>query len=160
MALTRGSPESRRALGARLRSARKAANLTLKELAARVGVRPGTVVSWESGQRQPSVEQLAAFAQACGADVAWLVTGRSPETALAEQLRKLAAEVSSLSAALDRWAAERPPAYWGSPTELDSVVDEAVEEAFRQLRSVRNAPESELRAALSQALRKRLGGRV
>ncbi|MDR7598170.1 MAG: hypothetical protein QN188_10635, partial [Armatimonadota bacterium] len=90
----------------------------------------------------------------------WLVTGRSPETALAEQLRKLAAEVSSLSAALDRWAAERPPAYWGSPTELDSVVDEAVEEAFRQLRSVRNAPESELRAALSQALRKRLGGRV
>ncbi len=160
MVPARGSPESRRALGARLRAARKAANLTLKELAARLGVRPGTVVSWESGQRQPSVEQVAAIAQACGADVGWLVTGHTPGTDLADLLKRLAEEVSSVRAALERWVAERPPGYPGSPPkDVDAVVDEAVEEVLRQLRSLGDLPASELRAALARALRKQLGDR-
>lgn len=152
MASTRGSAEFRRALGARLRSARKAANLTLKELAARVGVRPGTVVSWESGQRQPSVEQLAAVARACGADVSWLVLGRDPGTTLEARLARLAEEVEALRATVDRRVAERPPAE--EDADLDVRVAAALEEALRSLPA--GLPVEELRTALSAALRKRL----
>jgi transcriptional regulator with XRE-family HTH domain len=156
LASTRGSPEFRRALGARLRSARKAANLTLKELAARLGVRPSTLVSWESGQRQPSPEQLAALAQACGSDVGWLVSGRSREATLEAHMARLLEELAALRASLDRRVAERPPEEpCPGPADVDRWVGEAVEEALRQLPGAR-VPVQELRAALCAALRRRL----
>lgn len=134
--------------------ARKGADLSLKELAARLGVRPGTVVSWESGQRQPSVQQLAALAEACGADVAWLVTGRSRGPSVEEQLARLAEEVAQLRATLDRWVAERPPAYSLAALDPDTLAQEVAEETLRTVPPPAALPE--LRRALAAALRKRL----
>ncbi len=140
----------RRELGARLRSARKAADLSIKELAARLGVRPGTLVSWESGQRQPSVHQLALLAEACGADVAWLVTGRAQEAFARDQLARLVQEVAALRAALDRRAAEPAPPY----PDPDALAQEVVDEA---LRAASPFSPADLRRALASALRRRLG---
>lgn len=150
MASSRGSQQLKRALGARMRSARKAAELSIKELAARLGVRPGTLVSWESGQRQPSVHQLALLAEACGADVAWLVTGRAQEASVHHQLARLAEEVAALRAALDRRAAEPAPPY----PDPDALAEEVVDEA---LQTAPPSSPADLRRALASALRRRLG---
>jgi transcriptional regulator with XRE-family HTH domain len=48
-----------RALGFGLRSCRKARDLGVRALAARAGVRPQELSSWESGKRIPKVEEVA-----------------------------------------------------------------------------------------------------
>jgi transcriptional regulator with XRE-family HTH domain len=43
--------------GQRLRAARRARGLSIKEVARAVGVDPGTVARWESGKSQPAIRQ-------------------------------------------------------------------------------------------------------
>ena len=56
------TPERRSAIGSRLRANRTMRNLTLRELARRVGVSPSLISQIETGRSQPSVGTLYAIA--------------------------------------------------------------------------------------------------
>jgi len=56
------APERRSAIGARVRANRTLRNLTLRELARRVGVSPSLISQIETGRSQPSVGTLYAIA--------------------------------------------------------------------------------------------------
>jgi transcriptional regulator with XRE-family HTH domain len=53
----------------RLRGSRKLAGLNMKQLAQRVGVTYGTIVNYENGRSQPSLDMLSALCAAVGMDV-------------------------------------------------------------------------------------------
>lgn len=60
-------------VGARLREARLTARLTVREAAARIGLRAhGTLVQYESGRVSPPLDRLAALAQIYGVPLAGL----------------------------------------------------------------------------------------
>src|SRR5262245_42444182 len=48
-------------------------DLTIKEVAVRLDVRPNTVARWTKGQRMPSLQDGLRLADALGVDVRWLV---------------------------------------------------------------------------------------
>jgi transcriptional regulator with XRE-family HTH domain len=70
----RGNPE----FAKRLRAARKAADMTQRELAKAVGVSAAMVTHWETGFRGIWLEHLMAAADALGVDRASLVPGVPP----------------------------------------------------------------------------------
>lgn len=59
-----------------LRQARAVGRLTQAELAQAAGVAPSTISAWETGARQPTLEQLATVLGAAGVEV-HLTTRRS-----------------------------------------------------------------------------------
>jgi transcriptional regulator with XRE-family HTH domain len=80
-------------IGARIRTARKAAGLNQAALAERVGVSQPAVANWESGVHDPRRLMLAKIADALGTPLDWLADGeRSPKerdkTAAAAYLRR------------------------------------------------------------------------
>jgi transcriptional regulator with XRE-family HTH domain len=66
-------------IGRRLRELRAAAGLTQQALADRLHVSNRLVSHVENGRNFPSVEVLAAWADACGADLAFTATSRLSE---------------------------------------------------------------------------------
>lgn len=62
---------------ARIRTARRRAGLSQKDLAARLGVSRGAVANWESANGVlPATERLQHIAQVTGMTFEWLATGR------------------------------------------------------------------------------------
>jgi transcriptional regulator with XRE-family HTH domain len=55
-----------RRLGARIRQARKAANLSQSQLAAKIGAHVTSVSDWERNRNAPSARHLLSIAQATG----------------------------------------------------------------------------------------------
>ena len=51
----------------KLKQARKAAGLTQKDLAERIGVYAKDICRWETGERTPSIESFAKLCKALGA---------------------------------------------------------------------------------------------
>jgi transcriptional regulator with XRE-family HTH domain len=66
-------PARRREIGARLRAARHAANLTQLQLGELVGRDHRTIHRWEYAQRVPNLEDLLLLADALGVPLADLV---------------------------------------------------------------------------------------
>ncbi|GGV76492.1 hypothetical protein GCM10010294_42850 [Streptomyces griseoloalbus] len=66
-------PARRREIGARLRQARLAANLTQLQLGERIGRDHRTIHRWEYGQRVPSLDDLLLLADATGVPLRDLV---------------------------------------------------------------------------------------
>ena len=63
-------------VGLRLREARKAAGLTLRELAARVGIANyQTIDNIERGRQRASVDQIESLARALGVSASWMAFG-------------------------------------------------------------------------------------
>ena len=63
-------------VGLRLREARKAAGLTLRELAERAGIANyQTIDNIERGKQRASVDQIESLAHALGISPAWLAFG-------------------------------------------------------------------------------------
>ncbi|MGH7929030.1 MAG: helix-turn-helix domain-containing protein [Candidatus Binatia bacterium] len=71
------------AIGARIRGLREQQNLTLEDLASRVGTTKGFLSEVENGKRGTSSENLLRIAQALGASVDYLLTGEETEGVLA-----------------------------------------------------------------------------
>lgn len=65
-----------RDVGARIRVAREAAQLTLPELARRLGVEVKSLKAWESGKREPRANRLRTLSGVLGASLVWLLEGR------------------------------------------------------------------------------------
>ncbi len=67
-----------RALGARIRAARRRAGLGQKQLARRTGVSVSTVGRYERGVQTPSWRALEAMAETLAVPLDWLRLGRAP----------------------------------------------------------------------------------
>ncbi len=63
------------ALGARIRAARLAQNLTQDQLARAVGVTRSAVAQWETGRAGQIGSNLARIARTLGTSAAWLLSG-------------------------------------------------------------------------------------
>ncbi len=66
-------------LGDRLRIARKRADLTLHELAEKLGLKPAALSAYETGRNAPSLATITAWAAACDVDRTWLAWGDEPQ---------------------------------------------------------------------------------
>lgn len=66
MAVTNGTTPKARALGMRLREARKAAGLTVRALAAQLEMSHSAISRWEGGSRSPDTEDVASYLTAVG----------------------------------------------------------------------------------------------
>ncbi|MEU3157976.1 helix-turn-helix domain-containing protein [Streptomyces griseoincarnatus] len=66
-------PARRREIGARIRAARLAANLTQERLGAAIGRDYRTIHRWEYGQRVPNLDDLLLLAEALGVPLPQLV---------------------------------------------------------------------------------------
>lgn len=64
----------------RLRIAREQAGFTQTSVGEAVGVPQPTISEWETGPREPSIEQLIVLAQVLSVSTGWLVAGESSET--------------------------------------------------------------------------------
>jgi transcriptional regulator with XRE-family HTH domain len=62
-------------LGGRLSRTRDALGLSVAVLARRVGVKPATILAWESDRSEPGVERLALVAGVLDVNVIWLLHG-------------------------------------------------------------------------------------
>lgn len=79
-----GAPLVSQAFAANMRAAREDANLSQRDLAARVGLDPSAVTRIESGKRAVRVEEAVAIAAALGRTVDWMV--RDPKLIAGEAL--------------------------------------------------------------------------
>ena len=83
------------AFGARLRELRKKRSWTLKEVAARLGVRHTHVIKYESGVHAPPLEKIAQLSELFGVSADYLITGKTLDNSqilsshLLERLRAL-----------------------------------------------------------------------
>jgi transcriptional regulator with XRE-family HTH domain len=70
------SPENRRAIGARIASARLSAGYeNASEFARHVGVSPNTIYRWERGEVAPSIWQLESVSRVSRVTTDWILRG-------------------------------------------------------------------------------------
>lgn len=62
-------------LGDRLEAARKAAGLTQRQLAQRLGVRDTTLAAWEADKQEPRGNRMQMIAGMLNVSLMWLMTG-------------------------------------------------------------------------------------
>jgi transcriptional regulator with XRE-family HTH domain len=138
----RDARPSPRDVTVRIREFREIAGLSQSQLAADLGLNQATVSGWESGRRQPRLEDLYAVADALDVDVSRLLTAtaRRPLRAV---LRAAVADLDeeSLPQELEMFAAEadrrvRPPVHYvvQSRRPLDAA------EELLEVAGVRSAP--------------------
>jgi transcriptional regulator with XRE-family HTH domain len=65
-------------IGSRIREARKSAKMTQAQLAAKVGMKQGTLSELETGESDGTT-LVASFAAALGVNALWLETGKGPK---------------------------------------------------------------------------------
>lgn len=91
-------------VGARLRTARRAAGLTQKQLAQELGVESITVSRWERGVTTPSLPRLRRIAEVTQTTVSDLVRAPDAVTAHAAELAALREELAETRELVDRVA--------------------------------------------------------
>lgn len=62
-------------MGGRLLRARDVTGLSIKEVAARLGVKPSTVQAWENDRSQPRANRLQMLAGVLNVSLSWLLHG-------------------------------------------------------------------------------------
>lgn len=98
-----GSQESG-GVGSRLRTARRSAGLTQKQLAEALGVESITVSRWERGVTTPSLPRLRRIAELTETTVSDLVRAQDAASAQAVELAALREELAETRAIVDRVA--------------------------------------------------------
>jgi transcriptional regulator with XRE-family HTH domain len=91
-------------LGARLRTARRSAGLTQRQLAEAIGVESITVSRWERGVTTPSLPRLRRIAELTETTVSDLVRTPDAVTAHAAELAALREELAETRELVDRIA--------------------------------------------------------
>ena len=91
-------------MGARLRTARRSAGLTQKELGEALGVEAITVSRWERGVTTPSLPRLRRIAEITATTVSDLVRAPDAASAHAVELAALREELAETRAVVDRVA--------------------------------------------------------
>ncbi|MBZ9654691.1 helix-turn-helix domain-containing protein [Phyllobacterium lublinensis] len=86
-------------LGGRISRARDAKSMSVREVAGRIGVKPQTVMAWESDRSEPRANRLVMLAGFLGVTPTWLIhgIGQSPvEDNADESASGLSAEIRTL----------------------------------------------------------------
>lgn len=65
-------------LGSRIRKARRLADLSQSQLAAKIGAHVTSVSDWERGVNEPSVRHMTSIAEATEKSLDWFVESREP----------------------------------------------------------------------------------
>ena len=91
-------------VGGRLRTARRSAGLTQKQLAEALGVEPITVSRWERGVTTPSLPRLRRVAEVTETTVSDLVRAPDAASAHAVELAALREELAETRELVDRVA--------------------------------------------------------
>jgi transcriptional regulator with XRE-family HTH domain len=91
-------------VGGRLRTARRSAGLTQKQLAEELGVEAITVSRWERGATSPSLPRLRRIAELTGTTVSDLVRAPDAASAHSVELQALREELAETRAIVDRVA--------------------------------------------------------
>jgi transcriptional regulator with XRE-family HTH domain len=89
-------------LGARIRQARKSAQLSQSQLANKIGAHVTSVSDWERGRNAPSARHLLAIAQATGTEIDHFTAGDDGDAEDGE-----ADHVTALMHALDKYVDAR-----------------------------------------------------
>ena len=84
-------------LGARIAALRREAGMSQAELARCLQISPSTVGMYEQGRREPSVDMLAAIAEALGVSIDFLVTGKAASDQEKEAFNRLLLERVSVA---------------------------------------------------------------
>ncbi|MCV0397033.1 MAG: helix-turn-helix domain-containing protein [Rhizobiaceae bacterium] len=71
----RNEPPDDDTLGGRLSRTRDAVGMSATALARRVGVKPATILAWESDRSEPNVEKLSLLAGVLDVNMIWLLHG-------------------------------------------------------------------------------------
>ena len=66
-------------LGSRIEQARDAMQLSARQLARRIAVKPETLENWERDRSEPRAEKLMKLAGILQVPMVWLMTGDTPE---------------------------------------------------------------------------------
>ena len=80
---TRPTADTVNTLATRIRTARQDADMTVSDVARRLGVNPATVQKWESGRSEPRSNKLILLAGILGASPVALLSGEEDATAAA-----------------------------------------------------------------------------
>ena len=99
-----GTHEAGGGVGGRLRTARRSAGLTQKQLAERLGVEPITVSRWEREVTTPSLPRLRRIAEVTETTVSDLVRAPDAATAHAVELAALREELAETRELVERVA--------------------------------------------------------
>jgi len=91
-------------VGARLRTARRSAGLTQRQLAEKLGVESITVSRWERGVTTPSLPRLRRIAELTETTVSDLVRSEDAQTTHAAELAALREELAETREIVDRIA--------------------------------------------------------
>lgn len=95
----RNEPPDADTLGGRLSRTRESKGISVALVARRVGVKPKTILEWESDRSEPSVEHLTLIERVLDVNLVWLLhgvgeapvddIGPDPMLAIAAQMEKL-----------------------------------------------------------------------
>ena len=91
-------------VGARLRTARRSAGMTQRQLADELGVEAITVSRWERGVTSPSLPRLRTIAELCQTTVSNLVRAPDAPTTHSAELAALREELAETRELVDRIA--------------------------------------------------------
>lgn len=83
-------------IGERIKAARKAIGLKQAELAERLGVKPNTITSYETGLRAPSDAIVLSICREFGVSETWLRTGEGEMFVSLDRQKKIAAFLGDL----------------------------------------------------------------
>lgn len=122
-------------LGERMKEIRRNAGIKQAEFSALVGVKEGTVTSWETGLRNPSNAILSAICEKFSVNREWLLTGEG------EMLRQLS-EDEELELIFDQIHMSTDPtihaiirAYWRLPDNAKAAVRQFIMDADDQIKN-------------------------
>lgn len=82
--------------GDRLAAAREHAGLSQQELAEQLGVKTGTIISWEDDRKEPRANRLSMLSGLLGVSLTWLMTGGGEGPDGPADLADLPAEVTAI----------------------------------------------------------------
>nr|WP_324191389.1 TetR family transcriptional regulator [Nocardia cyriacigeorgica] len=115
-------------IGARVRQARTAAGLSLRDTARRIGVSPATLSAIENGKTGASVARLMALATELGTTASWLIVG-GPTSRTSESCRYRSDAVAGIDVEADQDAGDSMVSSWREfpPLAIDPVLAAAID---------------------------------
>lgn len=110
----------------RIRSARKAAKLTQREVAKALGIDRVSVTQWEGGTTKPDIDRLPAVASVLKTTMEWLVSGNgeSPPLAVGADMSQVSAPPARLEIIRKAYAPDLPQQLGLTVSEWRKLVEQ------------------------------------
>lgn len=112
-------------MNSRIRAVRKAVDLTQAEFASRIGIKPNTVTSYETGLRMPSDAIIVSICREFNISEVWLRTGEGEMFVDLGEDAELTQVLAEIQVSDDDTIKDMLVAYWG--------LDEKEKAAIRKL---------------------------